>query len=91
MKYAVEYNVYAIEDNKKFEGVYFDSEECIDEEEFDSIVRWKKDIIIEDFETSGSHTNKDKTQTRVMYTRGYIETDKGKDYIIKLIKKKEQK
>tara|TARA_R100001509_G_C4831659_1_gene203507 strand:+ start:615 stop:890 length:276 start_codon:yes stop_codon:yes gene_type:complete len=91
MKYAVEYNVYSIEDNKKFEGVYFDAEECIDIEEFNNIVKGKTDIIIEDFETSGSHTNEDKTQTAVMYTRGYIETEKDENYIIKLIKDIENK
>ena len=89
MKYAVEYNIYSIEDNKKFDGVYFSAEECIDEEEFNDIVKDKKDIIIEDFETNGSHTNEDKTQTEVIYTRGYIETDKSEEYIMELIKQKE--
>ena len=91
MKYAVEYNIYSIEDNKKFDGVYFDAKECIDEEEFNYIVKGEKDIIIEDFETHGSHTNKDKTETEVIYTRGYIETDKSEEYIIQLIKEKENK
>lgn len=90
MKYAVEYNIYSIEDNKKFDSVYFSSEECIDEEEFNSIVKGKKDIIIEDFETNGSHTNEDKTETEVIYTRGYIETDKSEEYIMQLIKQKEE-
>ena len=91
MKYAVEYNVYATEDNKKFDGVYFDAEGCIDIEEFDNIVKGKKDIIIEDFKTNGSHTNEDKTETKVIYTRGYIETNRDKDYIMKLIKNIENK
>ena len=70
MKYAVEYNVYATEDNKKFDSVYFDAEDCIDEEEFNSIVKGKKNKIVEDFETYGLHTNEDKTETKVIYTRG---------------------
>jgi len=90
MKYAVEYNVYATEDNKKFDGVYFDAEDCIDEEEFNSIVKGKKNKIVEDFETYGLHTNEDNTETKVIYTRGYIETDKSEEYIIQLIKQKER-
>jgi len=91
MKYAVEYNVYSTENNKKFDGVYFDAEDCIDEEEFNSIVKGKKNKIVEDFETYGLHTNKDKTETKVIYTRGYIETDKDENYIMKLIKDIESK
>jgi hypothetical protein len=91
MRYAVEYNVYSTEDNKKFDGVFFKAEQCIDNEEFDSIVKGKEDIIVEDFETYGSHTNEDKSETEVIYTRGYIETKKGEEFIMNLIKDKESK
>jgi len=89
MRYAVEYNVYSTEDNKKFDGACFKAEDCIDSEEFDSIVKGKEDTIVEDFETYGSHTNEDKSETEVVYTRGYIKTKKGEEFIMKLIKDKE--
>ena len=90
MKYAVEYDVHTEDKLKSFDPVVFPSEETIDDEEFDMIVKGKKDVIIEDFTTDGSHRNKDGSETDVIYTRGYIETDKSEDEIFKLLIKKEQ-
>ena len=89
MKYAVEYDVHTEDNLKSFDPVVFPSEETIDDEEFDMIVKGKKDVIVEDFTTDGSHRNKDGSETDVIYTRGYIETDKSEDEILKLITKKE--
>ena len=74
MKYAVEYDVHTEDNLKSFDPVVFPSEKAIDDEEFDMIVKGKKDVIVEDFETYGSHRNKDGSETEVIYTRGYIET-----------------
>ena len=54
------------------------------------IVKGKKDVIVEDFTTYGLHRNKDGLETEVIYTRGYIETDKSEDEILKSLIKKEK-
>ena len=90
MKYAVEYDVHTEDNLSSFDPVVFPSEETIDDEEFDMIVKGKKDVIIEDFTTDGSHRNKDGSETDVIYTRGYIETNKSENEILKLLIKKEQ-
>ena len=90
MKYAVEYDVHTEDNLKSFEPVVFLSEEAVDNEEFNMIVKGKKDVIVEDFTTYGLHRNKDGLETEVIYTRGYIETDKSEDEILKSLIKKEK-
>ena len=60
MKYAVEYDVHTEDNLKSFEPVVFLSEEAVDNEEFNMIVKGKKDVIVEDFTTYGlTGTNPD--------------------------------
>ena len=89
MKYAVEYAVFATDSSRYYEPVIFDAEECMDLDEFDEIVQGNKHQLIFDFETYGSHTNEDKTETEVVYTRCLIDTDLPMKTLLKLVKREE--
>jgi len=89
-KYAIEYDVHTEDEKQYFEPVVFPSSYAIDDDEFSDIVGDKTNEIIEEFTTHGSHTNDDGSETEVIYTRGYIQTDFPEDKILKLIKENQK-
>jgi len=84
-RYAVEYNVHTEDNKHSFKPLVFKSTDAIDDCEFDMIVNHQKDKVVETFTTYGIHVNYDKSETEVIYTRGYIETDMNESQILKTL------
>ena len=83
---AIEYNIESINQEDKVDKtpVIMDRADCTDREDFEMEVGNKVDTLVEIYRTEGADPN---NNIPVMYTRGYIRTNKSDKWIMQLLKK----
>ena len=83
---AVEYNIKPInpEDIVDKTPVIMESIDCTDEKDFEMEIGDKVNVLVEIYRTDGCNP---KTGIPVVYTRGYIRTNKPNKWIMQLLKK----
>ena len=84
---AIEYNIESINQEDKVDKtpVIMDRADCTDREDFEMEVGNKVDTLVEIYRTEGADPN---NHIPVMYTRGYIRTNKSDKWIMQLLERK---
>ena len=85
---AVEYNIEPInpKDTVDKTPVIMESKDCTDKDDFEMEIGDRVNTLVEIYRTEGANP---KTGIPVIYTRGYIRTNKQDKWIMKLLKKEQ--